>query len=98
HLFCDCPVARHAWTAALDIFHRLTGHLCSFSPRFVVTGRPEDGHDGPWKLDAVAAQTADGLHGCAVQAIWRLRCQVAMDDAPIPSLLVFREHVTLLAK
>ena len=98
HLFCDCRVSRRAWEAALDAFHRLTGRRWRLSPVFVVSGRPEDADTLAGAPDGEALRAVDILHACAIQAIWRLRCQVAIDGLPVPNSLVFSEHVLHLAE
>ena len=65
---------------------------------FVVSGRPEDAEALTGALDGDALRAVDIPHACAIQAIWRLRCQVAMDGLPVPHSLVFSEHVWHLAE
>ena len=48
--------------------------------------------------DADALRAVDIDHACPIQAIWRLRCQVAIDGLPVPNSLVFSEHVFHLAE
>jgi len=66
-------------------------------PLLVVTGRPEDADALAGAPDGDALRVVGALLACAIQSIWRFRCQVAKDSLPVPNCLVFSEHVLHLA-
>ena len=81
----------------LSILH-LRERRWRLSPLLVVSGRPEDADALAGAPDRYALRAVDILHTCAIQAIWRLRCQVAIDSLPDTNPLLFSEHVLHLAE
>jgi len=94
----DCfRFADAAWPEDEVVMIRATADAGSSLPCFV-SGRPEDVDALTGALDGDALRAVDILHACAIQAIWRLRCQVAIDGLPVPISLYFSVHVLHLAE
>jgi hypothetical protein len=92
HLFYDCLVSRRAWEVALEKWRAICGERWQLSPRLVVTGRPPD-FDADQSFDLRLLPRFDSLHACTIQAVWNLRCRVAIDGAAVPSAPTFSAFI-----